>query len=131
MTRDDINRMAREAGWTQEYLEFGDVRLERFANLVASSALAEQDAEREPPARVVDVASLILSDCGCSANDETLLMCVTDRIWRMLLVEKDAEPMVPLTDEEIEAAWKSCDPQRLLPSFARAIEAALKEKNYD
>lgn len=34
-----------------------------------------------------------------------------------------------LTDEEIEAAWKSCDPKRLMPSFAAAVEAALKEKN--
>ena len=34
-----------------------------------------------------------------------------------------------LTDDEIEAAWKSCAPKRLLPSFAAAIEAALKEKN--
>ena len=36
-----------------------------------------------------------------------------------------------LTDEEVEAAWKSCDPKRLLPSFAAAIEAALKGKNHD
>ena len=45
MTNEDIIRMAREAGWTQEYLEFGDVRLERFATIVAA-------AEREACAKV-------------------------------------------------------------------------------
>ena len=35
MTREDIMGMARQAGWSKEYLEFGDERLERFAKLVA------------------------------------------------------------------------------------------------
>ena len=35
MTQDEIIEMANEAGWSKEYLEFGDVRLERFAKLVA------------------------------------------------------------------------------------------------
>ena len=47
MTNEDIIRMAREAGWTQEYLEFGDVRLERFATIVAA-------AEREACAKVCE-----------------------------------------------------------------------------
>jgi len=35
MTKNEIIEMARQAGWSKEYLEFGDERLERFANLVA------------------------------------------------------------------------------------------------
>ena len=35
MTQNEIIEMANEAGWSKEYLEFGDVRLERFAKLVA------------------------------------------------------------------------------------------------
>jgi hypothetical protein len=41
----EIIEMARQAGWSKEYLEFGDVRLERFAALVAS-------AEREACANI-------------------------------------------------------------------------------
>jgi hypothetical protein len=47
MTQDEIIEMAWQAGWSKEYLEFGDVRLERFANLVAA-------AEREACAKVCD-----------------------------------------------------------------------------
>jgi len=37
MTRDDIIRMAREAGdWNGQTAEFNDIGLERFANLVAA-----------------------------------------------------------------------------------------------
>jgi hypothetical protein len=37
MTKEDIIRMAREAGdWTGQTAEFNDVGLERFANLVAA-----------------------------------------------------------------------------------------------
>jgi hypothetical protein len=39
--------MALECGWSKEYLEIGDERLERFAALVAS-------AERERLAKVFD-----------------------------------------------------------------------------
>ena len=51
MTQDEIIEMARQAGWSKEYLEFGDVRLERFAALVAS-------AEREACAKVADHYSM-------------------------------------------------------------------------
>ena len=37
MTQDEIIRTAREAGWSKEYLEIGDERLERFAALVAEA----------------------------------------------------------------------------------------------
>ena len=47
MNREDIIRMALECGWSKEYLEIGDERLERFAALVAS-------AERERLAKVFD-----------------------------------------------------------------------------
>ena len=50
MNREDIIRMARECGWSKEYLEIGDERLERFAALVAS-------AEREACAQMLEAAS--------------------------------------------------------------------------
>ena len=34
MTHDEIIERASKAGWSKEYLEFGDERLERFAQLV-------------------------------------------------------------------------------------------------
>jgi hypothetical protein len=37
MTQDEIITMARQAGWSKEYLEFGDERLERFAALVLAN----------------------------------------------------------------------------------------------
>ena len=46
MNREDIIRMAREAGWDSHHAEF-DTRIERFAALVAS-------AEREACAKVCD-----------------------------------------------------------------------------
>jgi hypothetical protein len=36
MTRDDIIRMAREAGWDDHHCQF-DTRIERFASLVAAA----------------------------------------------------------------------------------------------
>ena len=54
MTQDEIIEMARQAGWSKEYLEFGDVRLERFANLVAN-------AEREACATLCDVQALTVA----------------------------------------------------------------------
>jgi len=35
MTQDEIMELARQAGWSKEYLAIGDERLERFAKLVA------------------------------------------------------------------------------------------------
>ena len=49
MNREEIIRMARECGWSKEYLEIGDERLERFAVLVAS-------AEREECAKIAEIA---------------------------------------------------------------------------
>ena len=47
MTQDEIFEMARQAGWSKEYLAIGDERLERFAKLVAHH-------EREACAKVCD-----------------------------------------------------------------------------
>ena len=47
LNQSEIIEMARQAGWSKEYLEFGDVRLERFAALVIA-------AERERCAKVCD-----------------------------------------------------------------------------
>ena len=86
MTQDEIIRIAREAGWTQEYLEFGDVRLERFAALVAAhereQLLANDEsltlaymvgiregrlAEREACAKVCDDIGDSDNGYGCAA----------------------------------------------------------------
>jgi hypothetical protein len=55
MTKDEIIAMARQAGWSKEYLEFGDERLERFAKLVAQH-------EREACAKDLDDASEAAKD---------------------------------------------------------------------
>ena len=47
LNQSEIIEMARQAGWSKEYLEFGDVRLERFAKLVA-------EYEREACAKIVE-----------------------------------------------------------------------------
>ena len=47
MTQDEIIEMARQAGWSKEYLAIGDERLERFAKLVAQH-------EREACAKIGD-----------------------------------------------------------------------------
>jgi hypothetical protein len=39
MTQDEIIEMAKQAGWSKEYLAIGDERLERFAKLVAQHEL--------------------------------------------------------------------------------------------
>jgi len=141
MTRDDIIRMAREANINvTETNTFADDMyisvLYRFANLVAAhereqfdaaredlrAALAEPEVEQEPVAVVFDAYDAHGLQWLCQhplKRGDKLYAAPSRREW------------VGLTDEEINAAWKSCDPQRLLPSFAAAIEAALKEKNRD
>ena len=59
MNREDIIRMAREAGWDAHHAEF-DTRIERFAELVAS-------AEREEIAQFIEQTEL------GSLPDETAL----------------------------------------------------------
>ena len=66
MNRADIIRMALECGWSKEYLEIGDERLERFAALVIKSLkpslqiefekmfMEGASAERERLAKVFD-----------------------------------------------------------------------------
>jgi hypothetical protein len=55
MTQDEIITMARQAGWSKEYLEFGDERLERFAKLVAQH-------EREACAKLLEEAAQAAKD---------------------------------------------------------------------
>jgi len=57
MNREDIIRMALKCGWSKEYLEIGDERLERFANLVASAERERlTDAAMKAAEKAVDVA---------------------------------------------------------------------------
>ena len=89
------------------------------------SALAEQDAE--PVFWYRPRSDGMYDGPVDSATIESVR--VTSGAWIPLYAAPPRREWQSLTDEEIEAAWKSCDPQRLLPSFAAAIEAALKEKN--
>jgi hypothetical protein len=64
MTREDIIRMAREAGdWNGQTAEFNDVGLQFFANLVAAH-------EREECAKVADAWQSAIHDpryeCDCA-----------------------------------------------------------------
>jgi hypothetical protein len=66
MNREDIIRMARECGWSKEYLEIGDERLERFATLVASAERERLiDASMKAAEKAVDVA-IALEREACS-----------------------------------------------------------------
>jgi hypothetical protein len=63
MTRDDIIRLAREAGWHDELLSvsFTEPLLERFAALVAA-------AEREACAKVVELVAREIDDTNGTAT---------------------------------------------------------------
>jgi hypothetical protein len=65
MTQDEIIEMARQAGWSKEYLEFGDVRLERFAKLVA-------EHEREACAQMLEAASKTGKIISCTSAAEAI-----------------------------------------------------------
>jgi len=118
MTRDDIIKMAKEAGIEFYPSPTNDVRfclfknLERFAALVAA-------AERE----------------SVAASSKRDLTCVCGAVWdgeQMVHAPRKRE-WVGLTDEEIDAAWRSVDYTVPYNQFridvAREIESKLKEKN--
>ena len=138
----EIIEMAREAGWTDDLLEVSFVApmLERFANLVAAKALAKEkalqalhsenerlglykDAYAQPEQEPVKIAhrhewfrtgemkvgQMRCISCGTWGHEE-----MPQRTW------------VGLTVNEI--ALINAD-YPLPQSFARAIEAKLKERN--
>jgi hypothetical protein len=56
MNREDITRMAQDAGWSKEYLAIGDERLERFAELVAEAERKLMQAKIETLYAMYEVA---------------------------------------------------------------------------
>lgn len=92
------------------------------------AALAEQDAE--PVARAVEVAAMILSDCGCSTDNESLLMRVAGRISKEIDALAEQEMYVPKgwklvpeqpTEEMLAAtSWPGC----ATTDYAHMIAAA-------
>ena len=76
MNREDIIRMAREAGWDAHHAEF-DTRIERFAALVAS---AEREACAEVCKKHADVYAKLEGNptaksawAACIDNRDTIL----------------------------------------------------------
>ena len=125
--RYDIIKMAKEAGFTNpERLEIFGIKdenlrgiledfwinLERFAALVAA-------AERE----------------SVAASSKRDLTCVCGAVWEgdQMVHAPPKREWVGLTDEEIDAAWRSVDYTVPYNQFridvAREIESKLKEKN--
>lgn len=66
MTQDEIIRMAREAGWSKEYLEIGDERLERFAALVAEATLEKAAQVCEEPMYFHQSRAKTSSECAAA-----------------------------------------------------------------
>ena len=112
MTKDDIIRMAREAGigWLERAEGISEF-LERFASLVAAA---------EPEVGVC-----------CQEFDNCLRSCTPRGQWT---AHKAAQSeWQGLTDADIAQTMRgSVEGSNMLPyQFARAIEAKLKEKNHD
>lgn len=92
----------------------------RKATVELRAALAEQDAE--PYLWYAD-------DTGDTWTPDAVAGGWAPTDLRPLYTHPPRRSWVGLTDEEIEVAWKACDPKRLLPSFTAEIEAALRDKN--
>ena len=69
MNREDIIRIALECGWSKEYLEIGDERLERFAALAAS-------AEREA---LIEITQSLLRDDPFDATASVIQLVIRAR----------------------------------------------------
>ena len=90
-----------------------------------------QPYNADPSCTTVELAEMILSDCGCSSNNTSLISRVANRIDTHL---QSAQPVAqPLSDEQIEKildanrmAWASNRPPvcEFSHAFARAIERA-------
>jgi hypothetical protein len=130
MTRDDIIRMAREAGFSAYHLAVLDQGIYRFANLVAAAAreVGVCCQEFDKCLRSCTPRGQWIAHVRCGCGDQIMRddgaecgTCVTARNavkgeWQTL------------TDEEITTIGIT---HQSLHQVARAIEAKLKEKNHD
>jgi len=76
MTRDDIIRMAREAGWTDAMRFFDEVRLERFASLVAAAereAVVKKDLITDSVYKERNQLVALLSTCFPAGKAKTAI----------------------------------------------------------
>jgi len=90
MTRDDIIRMAREAGdWNGQTAEFNDVGLERFANLVAAQ-------EREK------VAQWMVERSYATGHGDTIEDLLTEIDWQAAEREREACRLIVLDNSDAE-----------------------------
>ena len=123
MDREDIIRMAREAGGQQDEVDmyFDYEQLERFANLVAA-AVAEPVQEPVAWANSFDLQNFDMKVRTCPDLHHTV----------PLYTAPPKKEWVGLTDEEIAeiAATPAAIPGSYVHSFACAIEAKLREKNH-
>ena len=133
MNREDIIRMAQEAGFLPQANPVMPQLLEIFANLVAS-------AEREACAKVCDdhcgwtprmIGSTIRARGNVATNDTS-----QERVDETTKQRHDNPPQrtwVGLTDEERNNLWREVvgwgDPSHDDEDLMKAIEAKLKEKN--
>ena len=106
--------------------------IEAFAELVRADALAEQPAQQEPVAWMSDVGSV------ASAHEKKMGYVLESAFTTPLYTSPPAQrTWVGLTDEEVTKmpAWiyspdqDGMTAEEGLETFARVIEAKLKEKN--
>lgn len=149
MTRDDIIRMAREAGLSNDFGKLGYPylpELERFANLVAAEALRARLAQPEQELVVKLKELLEVQGRDGTWNYDPYFHGMYNGMEVMLAVLENREPVFRgapkkwlskkewqgLTDEEVKilATQGRTDFSRpAYNEFYSAIEAKLKEKN--
>lgn len=129
MTRDDIIRMAREAGVNTHHFDVGTAELERFAALVVAAALAEQEAE--PVAWKV-----IRSDGGdvFLTGEREIAEATAHNYWTKvpLYTAPPRREWQSLTDEEVKRTvfmWSMLNSQDKLAELVRLAERFVREKN--
>ena len=94
-----------------------------------TAAPQAQEHNADPSCTTVELAEMILSDCGCSSNNTLLVSRVANRIDAHM---QSAQPVAqPLTDEQIMAIGREMGLKCKLGGnpnidfdYARAIEAA-------
>jgi hypothetical protein len=107
MNRDDIIRMAREAGdWNGQTAEFNDVGLERFAALVAAH-------EREK------VAKWMVERSYATGHGDTIEDLLTEIDWQAAEREREACRLIVLDNSDAEGI---CCTDDVLEAFRKRGE---------
>jgi hypothetical protein len=138
MTKEEIIRMAREAGdWNGQTVEINDVGIERFAALVAAherKKVANWMVERSYATGHGDTIEDLLTEINWQAAErerEGYRQGYADAMnWKTQnhLEHLPGREWVGLTDEEIGLPTEPIQPNEAI-MFARVIEALIKGKN--